>query len=174
MKSLIMYRSWFFALIPLALFSLLVSCHPILDVVSIDTHVHYLKPQPPNPQLSGPQRIIAQGVHPRATQLQNGSLLGTYVAFRDNATIIIIIDSHDEGITWNEIGWVDRTPSDKRSLDNPFLTQLDSGRILCTFENHDKRPQGGYSHHRLTVCYSDDLGRSWKYLGTIEQGGAGV
>ena len=54
-------------------------------------------------------------------------------------------------------------------IDNPFVVQLPNGRVLCAFRNHSKDANGGYTHYRITVCYSDDGGRSWKYLSTPDE-----
>ena len=58
-----------------------------------------------------------------------------------------------------------RGPSNANDIDNPYILQLPSGRILCAFRNHSKDPSNAaYIYFRITVAYSDDIGKSWKYL----------
>lgn len=48
-----------------------------------------------------------------------------------------------------------------------YVLQLPSGRVLCTFRNHSKDPiTGAYLFFRITVAYSDNLGKTWTYLST--------
>lgn len=58
-----------------------------------------------------------------------------------------------------------RGPSDANDIDNPYVLQLPSGRIICAFRNHSKDPSTGkYTYFRITICYSDDKGKSWLFL----------
>ena len=71
------------------------------------------------------------------------------------------------GNSWQLIGEVTRGPSNANDIDNPYVLQLPSGRVLCAFRNHSKNPStGAYTYFRITVSYSDDLGKTWKYLST--------
>ena len=71
------------------------------------------------------------------------------------------------GNSWQLIGEVTRGPSNANDIDNPYILQLPSGRVLCAFRNHSKNPStGAYTYFRITVAYSDDLGKTWKYLST--------
>lgn len=61
-------------------------------------------------------------------------------------------------------------PSNANDIDNPYVLQLPSGRVLCAFRNHSKNPStGAYTYFRITITYSDDKGRTWKYLSTAAQ-----
>ena len=62
-------------------------------------------------------------------------------------------------------GEVTRGASNANDIDNPYVLQLPSGRILCAFRNHSKDPSSGsYTYFRITVAYSDDNGKSWSFL----------
>jgi hypothetical protein len=54
-------------------------------------------------------------------------------------------------------------------IDNPFVVQLPSGKILCAFRNHSKNTNGEYTCFRITICCSDNDGTSWSYLSTADQ-----
>ncbi|OCL06527.1 glycoside hydrolase family 93 protein [Glonium stellatum] len=108
---------------------------------------------------------MGAGTYPRATVLTDGSLLGVYTAFSSGNNIITTIKSIDSGATWTALGTVAQGPTATKDIDNPFVHQLPSGRVLCTFRNHD-RLNGAYMFYRITVCYSDDKGASWTYLST--------
>ena len=58
-----------------------------------------------------------------------------------------------------------RGASNANDIDNPYILQLPSGRILCAFRNHSKDPSSGaYTQFRITVAYSDDSGKTWSDL----------
>ena len=62
-------------------------------------------------------------------------------------------------------GEVTRGASNANDIDNAYVLQLPSGRILCAFRNHSKDPSNGsYTYFRITICYSDDKGKSWSFL----------
>lgn len=54
-------------------------------------------------------------------------------------------------------------------VDNPVVLQLASRRFLCAFRNHSKNSAGQYTWFRITLCYSDDGGKTWAYLSTPDQ-----
>ena len=72
-------------------------------------------------------------------------------------------------------------PGSNTQLNNAFLLELPSGRLLCALRAHDQHPEAigaeekpggqkeGYLYFRLIIYYSDDVGRSWKFLSTPTQ-----
>lgn len=55
--------------------------------------------------------------------------------------------------------------SNANDIDNAYVLQLSSGRILCAFRNHSKDPSSGTNtYFRITICYSDDKGKTWSFL----------
>lgn len=49
---------------------------------------------------------MGYGTYPRATRLQDGSLLGTHTAFYNSENIIVTTKSTDDGMSWNPFGEV--------------------------------------------------------------------
>ena len=116
-------------------------------------------------KISGAPSKMGDGAYPRATYLSDGSLLGIYTAFKDGNNTLTIVKSTDNSATWTEVGAVTSVASNSHDLDNGFVLQLPSGRVVAAFRNHEKNPSDGtYSLYRITVCYSDDLGKSWSFL----------
>jgi hypothetical protein len=120
------------------------------------------------PTKSGTAVLFGQsGTYPRATRLADGTLLGIYTQFQGGNSTLTTVRSTDNGATWTQnVGLVDTATTASRDLDNPFVHQLPSGRVLAAFRNHDKAADGSFTYYRITVCYSDNNGVSWKYLST--------
>ena len=124
------------------------------------------------PNLAGSPVFFGQGTYPRANSLSDsslpaGSIIGVYTAFDDGDNILRAVMSTDNGSSWQAIGEITRGPSNANDIDNPYVLQLPSGRVLCAFRNHSKDPNtGAYLFFRITVAYSDDLGKTWTYLST--------
>jgi hypothetical protein len=110
--------------------------------------------------------VMGDGTYPRATRLQDGSILGVHTSFQGGTNVIVATRSTDEGISWSPVGEVTRGVGD---IDNPFVVQLPTGKVLCAFRNHSKNADGGYAYFRITVCYSNDFGASWQYLSTPDE-----
>ena len=119
------------------------------------------------PALAGSPVIFGQGTYPRANSLSDpslpaGSIIGVYTAFNNGDNILEVVMSNDDGQSWQGIGEVTRGPSNANDIDNPYVLQLPSGRVLCAFRNHSKDPNtGAYLFFRITVAYSDDSGKTW-------------
>ncbi|QKX58461.1 uncharacterized protein TRUGW13939_05585 [Talaromyces rugulosus] len=107
------------------------------------------------------------GTYPRATYINNGTLLGCYTANRGTQIAINTVVSTDKGSTWSELGSVANEDEASHGLNNCYLHQLpDSDRILMAFRNHD-RVGTHYVKHIMLVYYSDDNGKTWEYLSTV-------
>ncbi|KAK5627656.1 hypothetical protein RRF57_003371 [Xylaria bambusicola] len=119
-------------------------------------------------QASSPIVIDSAGVYIRVTALRDGSLLAGYAATDGTQHILRTARSTDGGRSWCRLGEVYRVDKDTHDLDNAFPLQLPSGRLLYAFRNHD-RPNSQYTYYRITVCYSDDGGKSFRYLSTVDQ-----
>lgn len=113
------------------------------------------------PSLSGGAVVFGAGTYPRATRLADGSLVGAYTAKDGAENVIRTVISRDQGASWTALGEVTRGVGD---IDNPFVLQLQSGRVLVAFRNHSKDANGNYTFFRITICFSDDGGKSWQFL----------
>ncbi|KAL8791469.1 MAG: hypothetical protein Q9213_000086 [Squamulea squamosa] len=119
------------------------------------------------PTITGSPVPIGAGTYPRATRLRDGSILGVYTAFQSGSNVLLTVRSTNGGASFTPLGEITRGASNANDIDNAFLIQLpaSSTRILCAFRNHSKNPTtGAYTYFRITVTYSDDGGKSWRYL----------
>ena len=125
---------------------------------------HGKRSSPPTATMSGGNIHFADGTYPRANFLSDGTILGVYAA---NSIISTVKNFDGTGISWQPLGQVDQGPANENDIDNPYVLQLKSGRILCAYRNHSKDPAtGAYTFFRITISYSDDKGQSWTYLST--------
>ncbi|KAI4095400.1 MAG: hypothetical protein LQ344_001698 [Seirophora lacunosa] len=119
------------------------------------------------PALTGSPVPLGSGTYPRVTRLRDSSILGVYTAFQSGSSVLLTTTSRNNGASWLPLGEVTRGPSNANDIDNAYLIQLPapSTRILCAFRNHSKDPvTGSYTFFRITITYSDDGGRSWRFL----------
>ncbi|KAK4165600.1 glycoside hydrolase family 93 protein [Cladorrhinum sp. PSN259] len=118
-----------------------------------------------------PRLIHPGGIYIRANRLFNttNQLIAGYATADDNSKALMASVSLDGGRSWSFRGEVTRVgnPWD-HDLDNAFPLQLPSGRILFAFRNHDLH-RGRYTWYRITVCASDDDGRTWKLQSHVEE-----
>ena len=108
------------------------------------------------------------GTYPRAVHLADGSLLGAYTRSDGGNSTITTVRSTDNGASWEPLGAVATQVTATHDLDNPYVHQMPNGDILAAFRNHDLGNGRGNppTYHRITVCTSDDKGKTWKYLST--------
>ncbi|GAB7333514.1 hypothetical protein MBLNU13_g05098t2 [Cladosporium sp. NU13] len=105
------------------------------------------------------------GTYPRSNRRSDGRIIATYTAFSDGNSQIAFARSTNGGASWTFVGTAATRPSASSDLDNPYVLQLPSGRLLVAFRNHDKNsPTGTYKFFRITISYSNDNGATWKYL----------
>lgn len=119
-----------------------------------------------NSELERQLNIIGEGTYPRATRLHDGSILGVHTTFQGGANVIVATRSLDNGVAWSQVGEITRGFGD---IDNPFVVQLPSGKILCAFRNHSKDKNGHYTRFRITICSSVDNGVTWQFLSTPDE-----
>ncbi|KAI9745088.1 MAG: hypothetical protein M1818_001366 [Claussenomyces sp. TS43310] len=144
---------------PLFLFTLLLFPSLILGVSL--PHVRRSGTQPTVAADAANLGPVGMETYQRATLLADGSVLGVYTDYVNGSNIITTVRSTDAGSSWQSWGTVTEGVGD---IDNPFLLQLSTGRLLCAFRNHSKDSSGAYTYFRITVCYSDDNGVTWTYL----------
>ncbi len=107
------------------------------------------------------------GAYPRLTRLADNSLLGSVTGFSNGVNHLRVTSSTDNGATFSDIGEIAQGVGD---LDNIHTVQLDytapgasSPRILAAFRNHSRNGSGQYTTFRITVCRSDDGGKTWTF-----------
>jgi hypothetical protein len=118
--------------------------------------------------------------YPRAVKLQSGVLLAASTILEPEQSITLS-SSLDAGISWIPYSTVVKSPAPDIQLNNPFLLELPSGRLLCALRAHTKalsavaaeeKPGGqneGYLYYRLVIYFSDDAGETWQHLSTPVQ-----
>ncbi|TDZ34297.1 hypothetical protein C8035_v010769 [Colletotrichum spinosum] len=116
-----------------------------------------------------PVVIDPSGNYARVSFMKDGSLIGGYAAKEGSTRILRFIRSTDGAQSWQRVGEVFRGDVARVDVDNAFPLQLPSGRILYAWRNHERGADQQYTHYRISVSYSDDGGREFKYLSTVEE-----
>ncbi|KAK4208769.1 glycoside hydrolase [Rhypophila decipiens] len=118
--------------------------------------------------VADPVVIDPAGIYIRASPLQNGGIIAGYAALEGTQKILRVSQSLDNATSWTPLGEVTRANDLTTDLDNAMPLQLPSGRIVLAFRNHDRGSDPeSYTHYRISLCYSDDGGKSWGFLSQI-------
>ena len=113
--------------------------------------------------------VDSGGTYMRTTVLADGSLIGGYAASDGANRVLRVVKSTDGGDSWQRIGVVDSALATARQIDNAFPLALPDGRILYSFRNHDKNKDGAITFYRITVCVSEDGGKTWSFLSQVDE-----
>jgi hypothetical protein len=127
-------------------------------------------PQKRDLNLVGDPVRMGGGFYPRATIINDGSLIGCFTTTTSTNKLLQIVRSTDSGRSWDSWGQVIEVP-ETRGLDNCNLHQLpNSNRILAAFRDHVRDPKTNqYIKHVLAVRSSDDSGKTWQVLSTVTE-----
>lgn len=171
------------------MYATLISCTALLwgaQATPVLEHLHTLRDAQASPadaqplgrrattvSAVGPVATIASsGAYPRANSVTysdgTSGLIGGYTSTADDTYTLMVVQSNNTGNTWDVIGSVAQGASTSHDIDNPYLLQLASGRIIYAYRNHDKdSTTGDYTYYRITVSYSDDFGANWLFLSQV-------
>ncbi|KAI1475160.1 glycoside hydrolase family 93 protein [Daldinia eschscholtzii] len=106
----------------------------------------------------------------RVSFMNDGSLLGGYAARDGTQNVLRVVKSTNGGQSWEHLGEVFRGEIATHDINNAMPLQLPNGRILYAYRNHDRTgADWHYTYFRISVSYSDDGGKTFKYLSTVEE-----
>lgn len=116
--------------------------------------------------------IASGGAYPRVNSVTysdgTSGLIGGYTSTADDTYTLMVVRSNNTGKSWDVVGSVAQGASASHDIDNPYLLQTASGRIIYAYRNHDKdSTTGDYTYYRITVSYSDDFGANWLFLSQV-------
>ncbi|OJJ33539.1 hypothetical protein ASPWEDRAFT_43573 [Aspergillus wentii DTO 134E9] len=120
-------------------------------------------------KLDGEPSEMGKGTYPRATYIEDKSLLGCFRGLHDDKVTLETVRSTDKGKTWSPVGTIISEVEKTHGLNNCYLHQLPkSDRILAAFRNPERDPKTNkYTKYIMSVYFSDDQGKKWEPLSTV-------
>jgi len=109
---------------------------------------------------------MGHGTYPRATRLQDGSLLGTHTAFHNGENVIVITRSTDDGVTWSPFGEVGCIKIWMSLLDLNTLRELGFQKQTSLRETTIQMTYWCRRYEKQLTCISGNK-RSWRHWQSI-------
>ncbi|RYP42823.1 hypothetical protein DL770_011637 [Monosporascus sp. CRB-9-2] len=117
-----------------------------------------------------PVMIDPNGEYIRVSFMNDGSLIAGYQAQENGRSILRVAHSSDGAQSWQRIGEVFSGATANFDMNNAMPLQLPSGRVIYAYRNHDRTgADWHYTYFRISLSYSDDGGRNFKYLSTVAE-----